>query len=220
MATPRNAPARNQPKERSGSGGKASASTPPSAFDLIVVGCSLGGMHALQEILSALPPSFCVPIVVAQHRHKASNEGLPAYFRRRTGLKVVDADDKQWLKPAHVYLAPADYHLLVAKGELNLSVDEAVRFSRPSIDVLFESAADAYGNRLLGLVLTGSNADGARGAARIKSRGGTVVVQDPATAEAPAMPQAAIDAAQVDRILPLDQIASFLSENCQTAVSS
>ena len=224
MAAPRNAPARNELKERSGSGGKASgkatASAPTSAFDLIVVGCSLGGMHALQEILGALPPSFCVPIVVAQHRHKASNEGLPAYFRRRTALKVVDADDKQWLKPAHVYLAPADYHLLVAKGELNLSVDEAVRFSRPSIDVLFESAADAYGNRLLGLVLTGSNADGARGAARIKSRGGTVVVQDPATAEAPAMPQATIDAAQVDRILPLDQIASFLSENCQSAVSS
>lgn len=197
----------------------ATRATKGSDFDLIVVGCSLGGMHALQEILGALPPSFCVPIVVAQHRHKASNEGLPAYFRRRTGLKVVDADDKQWIKPAHVYLAPADYHLLVAKGELNLSVDDAVRFSRPSIDVLFESAADAYGKRLLGIVLTGSNADGAIGARRIKNRGGTVVVQDPATAEAPAMPQAAIDAVRVDQILPLDQIASFLTDKCQSTVN-
>lgn len=196
-----------------------STSANTSVFDLIVVGCSLGGMHALQVILSALPPSFCVPIVVAQHRHKASNEGLPAYFRRRTGLKVVDADDKQWIKPGHVYLAPADYHLLVAKGELNLSVDDAVRFSRPSIDVLFESAADAYGKRLLGIVLTGSNADGALGATRIKGRGGKVVVQDPATAEAPAMPQATIDAVRVDQILPLDQIASFLTDKCQSAVS-
>ena len=193
---------------------------PNSAYDLIAVGCSLGGMHALQEILGGLPPTFCVPIVVVQHRHKASNEGLPAFFRRRTGLKVVDADDKQWIKPAHVYLAPADYHLLVAKGELNLSVDDAVRFSRPSIDVLFESAADAYGKRLLGLVLTGSNADGALGAVRIKSRGGTVIVQDPVSAEAPVMPQATIDAVQVDRILPLDQIASFLSDKCQASGSS
>ena len=200
-------------------GPAASAATNGSAFDLIVVGCSLGGMNALQVILGALPPSFCVPIVVAQHRHKASNEGLPAYFRRRTSLKVVDADDKQWIKPGHVYLAPADYHLLVAKGELNLSVDEAVRFSRPSIDVLFESAADAYGKRLLGIVLTGSNADGARGATRIKLRGGKVLVQDPATAEAAAMPQAAIDAVRVDQILPLDQIASFLTDKCQSAVS-
>lgn len=201
-------------------GPKTPAAGSSSPYDLIVIGCSLGGMTALHTILAALPPTFCVPIVVAQHRHKASNEGLPAYFRRRTQLKVVDADDKQWIKPGHVYLAPADYHLLVAKGELHLSVDEAVRFSRPSIDVLFESAADAYGSKLLGVILTGSNEDGARGAARIKSRKGTVIVQDPATAEAPIMPQAAIDAVKVDLILPLDQIASFLSEKCHTAVSS
>ncbi|MEO6259279.1 MAG: chemotaxis protein CheB [Thermoanaerobaculia bacterium] len=215
-------PASNSVRKATKVGGKASKAAAFSAsFDLIVIGCSLGGMHALQVIFSGLPESFCVPIVVAQHRHKASNEGLPAYFRRRTELKVVDADDKQWIKPGHVYLAPADYHLLVDKGgELNLSVDEAVRFSRPSIDVLFESAADAFGSRVLGLILTGSNADGALGAVRIKSRKGTVVVQDPATAEAPAMPQAAIDAVQVDRILPLDQIASFLTDKCSTAVSS
>jgi two-component system chemotaxis response regulator CheB len=190
-----------------------------SGPDLIVIGCSLGGMHALQVILGGLAREFCVPIVVAQHRHKKSNEGLPAYFRRQTDLKVVDADDKQWIQSGHVYLAPADYHLLVERngdrGELSLSVDEAVRYSRPSIDVLFESAADAYGSRVVAVVLTGANEDGARGAVRIKARGGIVIAQDPKTAEAPTMPQATIDAVQVDRILPLEQIASHLVDVCR-----
>jgi len=194
-----------------------------TAYELIVIGCSLGGMHALQSILGALPKDFCTPIVVAQHRHKKSNEGLPEYFRRSTQFKVVDAEDKEWIKPAHVYLAPADYHLLIERtgerGELHLSVDEAVRFSRPSIDVLFESAADAYGRELIGVVLTGANEDGARGAKRIKLRGGLVVVQDPATAEAPQMPAAVVETVDVDQILPLDGIASFLTEVCRTTVT-
>jgi len=180
-------------------------------------------MHALQAILGALPKPFCTPIVVAQHRHKKSNEGLPSYFRRSTHFQVADAEDKQWIQPAHVYLAPADYHLLIerdgGRGELHLSVDEKVRFSRPSIDVLFESAADAYGRELIGVVLTGANEDGARGAKRIKQRGGLVIVQDPKTAEAPQMPAAVAEMVDVDRILPLDGIASFLADVCRTAVS-
>lgn len=195
------------------------ASQPKAAYELIVIGCSLGGMHALQTIIGALPKDFCIPIVVAQHRHKNSNDGLPAYFRRSTQFNVVDAEDKQWIKPGHVYLAPADYHLLVERGEMHLSVDEAVRHSRPSIDVLFESAADAYGAQLIGVVLTGSNEDGARGAKRIKERGGLVVVQDPATAEAPVMPAAVAAMVDVDRILPLESIASFLADVCPAAVS-
>ncbi|MEK6371120.1 MAG: chemotaxis protein CheB [Acidobacteriota bacterium] len=183
------------------------------------MGCSLGGMHALQTIIGALPKDFCIPIVVAQHRHKNSNDGLPAYFRRNTQFSVVDAEDKQWIKPGHVYLAPADYHLLVERGEMHLSVDEAVRHSRPSIDVLFESAADAYGAQLIGVVLTGSNEDGALGAKRIKERGGLVVVQDPATAEAPVMPAAVAAMVDVDRILPLESIALFLADVCPAAVS-
>jgi two-component system chemotaxis response regulator CheB len=190
---------------------------------LVVIGCSLGGMHALQTILSHMRPDFCVPIVAAQHRHKNSNEGLPAYFRRNTHFNVVDAEDKQWIEPAHVYLAPADYHLLVERnddrGELHLSTEDPVRFSRPSIDVLFESAADAYGAQLIGVVLTGSNDDGTRGAKRIKQRGGLVVVQDPATAEAPEMPAAVAAAVKVDQVLPLEGIASFLAETCHTAVA-
>lgn len=185
--------------------------------ELIVIGCSLGGMHALQSIFSSLTNEFCVPIAVVQHRHKNSNEGLPSYFRRQSKLCVIDVDDKQPIKPGCIYLAPADYHLLVERGEFSLSVDAAVAYSRPSIDVLFESAADAYRENLVGVVLTGANADGARGAQKIKRRGGMVVVQDPATAEAPAMPQATIDAARVDRILPLDRIGPYLVELCRSS---
>lgn len=186
-------------------------------YELLVIGCSMGGMHALQIIFGALPKEFPVPIAVVQHRYRTSNEGLPAFLRRHTPLQVVDTTDKEWIQAGTVYLAPANYHLLVERGELSLSVDEAVAYSRPSIDVLFESAADAYGSGVVGVVLTGANADGARGAARIKNRGGFVIAQDPATAESPAMPQAAIDATRVDRILPLDRIGPFLVELCRNS---
>jgi two-component system chemotaxis response regulator CheB len=183
-------------------------------FRLIVIGCSLGGMNALVEVIGELPASFPVPIAVVQHRYRTSNEGLPSYFRRHAKLNVVDADDKQWIKAGNVYLAPANYHLLVEDGEFSLSVDEAVAYSRPSIDVLFESAADAYHDALIAVVLTGANADGARGVDRVKKKGGLVIVQDPETAEAPEMPKAAIASTAVDRILPLDRIGPFLIEMC------
>ncbi len=186
-------------------------------YELVVIGCSMGGMDALKVIFNALPKEFPLPIAVVQHRYRTSNEGLPAFLRRHTQLEVVDTTDKEWIKPGTVYLAPANYHLLVERGELSLSVDEAVAYSRPSIDVLFESAADSYGGAVIGVVLTGANADGARGAKRIKNRGGFVLVQDPATAESPAMPQAAIDATRVDRILPLDRIGPFLVELCRSS---
>ena len=187
-------------------------------YQLIVLGCSMGGMNAMEQVFSALPKSFPVPIVVAQHRYRTSGEALPSFLRRHSKLNVVDALDKQWVHPGNVYLAPADYHLLVDHGgELSLSVDAAVSYSRPSIDVLFESAADAYASGCVGVVLTGANADGARGATRIKQRGGFVVVQDPKTAESPAMPQAAIDATRVDRILPLNRIGPFLVELCRNS---
>jgi two-component system chemotaxis response regulator CheB len=183
-------------------------------FELIVIGCSLGGMEALGKIFSALTNDFCVPIVVVQHRHKESNEGLPEHFRRSTHLCVVDADDRQPIEQGCIYLAPANYHLLVEHGTFTLSVDAPVGYSRPSIDVLFESAADAYRDKLIGVVLTGANADGARGVRQVKRRGGFVIAQEPATAEAPAMPQAAIETGFVDRILPLERIGPFLVELC------
>jgi len=183
--------------------------------DLIVIGCSLGGMHALRKIFGSLPKEFCIPIAIVQHRHKASNENLPAFFRRTTQLRVVDVEDKQWIKPGFVYLAPANYQLLVERGAFSLSVDDTVGLSRPSIDVLFESAAYAYRENLIAVVLTGANADGARGVQQIKRCGGFVIAQDPLTAEAPAMPQAAVDTGRVDRILPLEQIGPFLVELCK-----
>ncbi len=184
-------------------------------YQLVAIGCSMGGMHALQTIFQALPKDFPLPITVVQHRYKTSNEGLPQFLRRHSKLNVVDTTDKEWIKPGTVYLAPANYHLLVERGELSLSVDEAVAYSRPSIDVMFESAADAYGSGVIGVVLTGANSDGARGAARIKKRGGFVLAQDPTTAESPAMPQATIDTTRVDRILPLERIGPFLVELCR-----
>jgi two-component system chemotaxis response regulator CheB len=190
-------------------------------YELVAIGCSMGGMYALEKIFSVLPAAFPLPLVVVQHRYRTSDESLPAFFRRHSKLNVVDALDKQWISAGSVYLAPADYHLLVERngerGELSLSVDERVEYSRPSIDVLFESAADAYGAGVIAVVLTGANADGARGAKRIKQRGGFVIAQDPATAEARAMPEAAIAAARVDRILPLDRIGPFLVELCRNS---
>jgi two-component system, chemotaxis family, protein-glutamate methylesterase/glutaminase len=189
-------------------------------FELVVIGCSLGGMHALQEVLGALPEQFPVPIAIVQHRHKASNDTLPTFLAKSAKLRVVDVDDKLWIKPGTVYLAPADYHLLVERGAFSLSVDDRVAYSRPSVDVLFESAADAYGDRVVGIVLTGANSDGAKGVQRIKARDGFVIAQDPKTAEAPEMPRSAIDAVRVDRILPLERIGPFLVELCGSAPRS
>lgn len=181
-------------------------------YELVVIGCSMGGMHALQVIFETLPADFPLPIAVVQHRYRTSNESLPSFLRQHSRLNVVDSVDKEWIKPGTVYLAPANYHLLVERGELSLSVDEVVAYSRPSIDVLFESAADAYASGVIGVILTGANSDGARGCATIKKRGGFVIAQDPTTAESPTMPQAAIDATRVDRILPLNRIGPFLVE--------
>jgi two-component system, chemotaxis family, protein-glutamate methylesterase/glutaminase len=180
-------------------------------YELIVIGCSMGGMNALKAVFGALSREFPLPIIVAQHRYRTSSDSLPAFFRRFVELDVVDAADKQYIRPGAIYFAPADYHLLVERGEMSLSVDAAVAYSRPSIDVLFESAADAYTTSLVAVVLTGANADGADGAARIRQRGGLVIAQDPSTAESPAMPQAAISRG-VDRILPLERIGPYLVE--------
>lgn len=183
-------------------------------FELIVIGTSLGGMKALDAVLGAIPEDFSVPIAVVQHRYRTSNEGLPAYLRRASQLPVVDVEDKQPIERGRVYLAPANYHLLVEEGQFDLSTDELVAWSRPSVDVLFDSAAEAYRERLVGVILTGANEDGARGVKKIKQHGGFVVVQDPKGAEAPSMPSAAIRATRVDRVLPLDRIGPFLVELC------
>ena len=180
-------------------------------YDLIVIGASWGGLHAVGEILSGLPAETDAAVVVAQHRKGDTVEGgLAALLQHRAHLPVHEADDKTPIEPGKVYLAPPDYHLLVQPGYFSLSTDERVHFARPSIDVLFESAADAYRERVIGAILTGANADGASGLARIKDVGGVAIVQDPHTAERSEMPGAAIAATVADAILPLDQIGPFL----------
>lgn len=184
------------------------------SFELIVIGASYGGLAALQILLSDLSPEFSLPVVIVQHRKKDSDDGLCEYLSRRSRLPLIEPNDKEKVEPGHVYLAPRDYHLLIEKSIFALSTESPVAYARPSIDVLFESAADVYRERVIGVILTGANRDGAKGLARIKALGGMAVVQDPESAESPAMPEAAISATPVDRILPLADIAPFLNELC------
>jgi two-component system, chemotaxis family, protein-glutamate methylesterase/glutaminase len=180
------------------------------AFELIVIGTSLGGLSALKVLLGGLIAPFPLAIAVVQHRHKESSHVMGGHIQQYTTLPIFEAEDKDELLPGHVYLAPADYHLLIERGYMTLSVDEPVCFARPSIDVLFESAADAYADRVIGIILTGANRDGTNGLARIKACGGLTIVQDPATAETGVMPQAAMTKTAVDAILPLPEIAPYL----------
>jgi len=179
-------------------------------FDIVVIGTSTGGLKALQTLLPGLPAEFALPIVIAQHRSKDLESGLCEYLSEISSLPVSEPDDKEELRGGHVYLAPRDYHLLIENRSFALSTAESVRFARPSIDVLFESAADAFQTGAIGVILTGANRDGARGLATIKSRGGFTIVEDPASAAAREMPDAAIAQATPDKILALDQIAPCL----------
>ena len=180
---------------------------------LVVVGASLGGLLAIQEILRALPDRTSIPIAIAQHRHRDSGPGLAEVLQQSTSVPIADAEDSEPIRPGRIYLAPPNYHLLVEKSCFRLSTEGPVHYARPTIDVLFESAADSFGPRLVGIVLTGANADGAAGTTRIREKSGRVFAQDPATAEVPAMPKAAIEAG-VDRVLSLEEIARFLASHC------
>jgi two-component system chemotaxis response regulator CheB len=185
------------------------------AYELCVVGASWGGLNAVGRLLAGLPERLELAFAVAQHRGAASRPGgLEALLQLRSIYPVLEVGDKDPIRPGRVYIAPPDYHLLVEPGFFALSVDERVNYARPSIDVLFESASDAYGERVIGVVLTGANQDGAAGLARIKRRGGVAIVQDPREAEAPAMPAAALAATQADAVLPLDEIGRFLHGLC------
>ena len=180
-------------------------------YALIVIGASWGGLHAISTLLDGIDEKIDLPIVIAQHRGADLSSGaLERLLQHHVARPVVQASDKEQLQRTRVYLAPPDYHLLVSDGAFALSTDERVQYARPSIDVLFESAADAYRERTIGIVLTGSNADGAAGLRRIKERGGVAIVQDPRTAEAASMPTAALAAAAADAILPVAEMPAFL----------
>jgi two-component system chemotaxis response regulator CheB len=186
-------------------------------YDIVVVGTAWGGLAALRELIAGLPPGFVLPIVVVQHRHRESGTLLEGLLQDRTPLRVREAEDKAPITPGAVHVAPADYHLLVEDGFFSLTVEEPVAFSRPSIDVTFASAADVYGDRVVGVVLTGANSDGARGLRRIADRGGLALVQLPATAESPAMPSAALREVPEARALTLHELAGALAEIGQAA---
>jgi two-component system chemotaxis response regulator CheB len=188
--------------------------------DLVVIGGSWGGLHALEVVLAGLPAGFAGAVAIAQHRGSALPELLAPLLARRSPLDVRDAEDKDRLCPGHAYLAPGGYHLLVEDGSLALSTEAAVHHSRPSIDVLFASAADAYGERLVGVLLTGSNADGAEGLLAIAGHGGYTIVQDPEEAERREMPDSALALLRPDAVVPLAEVAPLLVGLVGEAVGS
>jgi two-component system chemotaxis response regulator CheB len=181
-------------------------------IEVITVGVSAGGMKALVTLLAHLPADYPIPIIIVQHLLEGSESFLPEYLNDQVSMPVQEAVDKESLRPGCVYLAPPGYHLLVEDDRsLSLSIDPKVNYCRPSIDVLFDSAAFVFQEKCLGIVLTGANQDGSAGLRNIKANGGMAIVQRPETAEYPAMPLAAIHAVKVDHIMSLDEIGEFLT---------
>jgi two-component system chemotaxis response regulator CheB len=178
--------------------------------ELVVVGASWGGLAAVGLLLEGIPQDAGFALAIAQHRRADSLTGLLEALRKRSVLPLDEAEDKEPIQPGRAYLAPSDYHLLVEPGSFALSTEGRVNFSRPSIDVLFETAADAYGSDAVGVILTGTGDDGVAGLARIKERGGTAIVQDPTTAERPELPAAALAAVEPDAVLAVHEIPAVL----------
>lgn len=181
-------------------------------YEVIVIGCSAGGLRALRPLLDALDPQLPQAVVVCSHQADDGADMLCELLAPHSTLPVYEARERSAVQPGTIHVAPAGYHLLIERDRrFALSVDAPVHFSRPAIDVLFESAADAYGAAAVGVMLSGANADGAQGLACIRRAGGLGVVQDPADAQASAMPQAALDHAGADHCLPLARIAPLLN---------
>lgn len=181
-----------------------------TGVEVVAIGASLGGLNAFELILPALPRAFQPPLILVQHRRHEESR-LDAMLQRRCPLPLSEPDDRTRIQPGHVYLAPSGYHLLVDRNVFWLSVDPPVAHARPSIDVLFESLAEAYGAGALGIVLTGSSEDGAAGARAIKAAGGRVFVQEPSGAQSPVSPRAVLAATPVDGVLSIEGIAGLLA---------
>ena len=181
-----------------------------SGCDLVIIGASWGGLRAVGRILEGLPAGFPAPVVVVQHRQEGVKDLLSGLLDRHGPLTVREAEDKAELSAGCVFVAPSGYHVLIEAGHLELTTEAEVRFSRPSIDVAMESAAHAYGDRAIGVVLTGANEDGAAGLAEIRRLGGVAVAQDPDSAERATMPAAAIAAAHPQYVCRLEEIAPLL----------
>lgn len=179
----------------------------------VVIGASAGALEALSVILPALPAEFGLPVFIVVHVASDRRNLIAQLLNEKCRIQVQEAEDKEPVCAGTVYFAPPDYHLLIEKDRtLALSSDEPVLYSRPSIDVLFESAADAYGPDLIGVLLTGANQDGAKGIKAVVDRGGTAIVQDPREASASAMPEAAIAICPSVQVMPLTEIAAYLQK--------
>ena len=173
-------------------------------FEIVLIGAAHGGLKALQTVLWGIPRDFPLPVVIVQHRRRDSELGLCEFLNQHSPLPLSEPEDKEAILPGHIYLAPRDYHLLVEQRSFALSTDRPIASSRPSIDVLFESAADAYGRDTIGALVTRRNADGRRGLQAIRNHGGITLLADYELQER------AIDATEVDHLLPLPRLALFL----------
>jgi two-component system, chemotaxis family, protein-glutamate methylesterase/glutaminase len=186
-------------------------------YKAIAIGTSAGGLFALSTLLQELPADFPVPVLVVQHRAKDQKSLLEEVLQSKTRIRIKQADEKETIKKGIVYIAPPDYHLLVEEDDtFSLSSDEFVRYSRPSIDVLFESSAVVFREKLVGIILTGASNDGAAGIKAIARNGGLTIAQNPAEAEYPYMPQASIDTKKIKHVWTLQEIKKFLLEQWET----
>lgn len=188
----------------------ATSRSSSARYDIVAIGASWGGVEVLSHLVGGLPQDWSLPVVIVQHQHPSSGNALARILSRLTSLPVIDIEDKDKIRPGHVYIAPANYHLLAEQdGSFSLSLEAPVNFSRPSIDVTFGSLARAFHERCIGIVLTGANDDGAEGIRMIRAEGGYAIAQSPSSAQAPSMPEAAI-AAGVDAVLEPDAMVLHL----------
>ena len=180
-------------------------------YEAIVIGVSSGGINAMKVIFSLLPKGFNTPIIIVQHLGAHSDNQLIKLLNDKSNLSIKEADEKEKIENGKVYIAPPNYHLMIERDKtFSLSVDEPVNYARPSIDILFESAAEAYRDKLIGVILTGSNSDGTVGFKKINEYEGLTIAQDPKTAESAYMPASAIAAIKPDYILSLEDIIKLL----------
>ena len=182
-------------------------------LEAVAIGVSSGGLEALKIVLPSLPADFPAPLLIVYHQGPRQDSFVVGYLNEQSRIEVVEAEEKEPLRPGVAYLAPPNYHLLVEEDKtLTLTTEDRVCFARPSVDVLFETAAEAFGPGLVGLVLTGANHDGSQGLKYIKQRGGLALVQNPESAEMGAMPRSALEAVEADGVLELEEIGPRLKE--------
>ena len=189
-------------------------------FDAIIIGGSAGAIAALDMLLPCLPENYPFPVIVVLHLHPLQDRYFLEHLGKSCNLHVKEADEKEKIQAGHIYFAPPNYHLLIENDKtFSLSIDEKVNYTRPSIDVLFESAARVYGSRLIAVILTGANNDGAEGLRLVKQKGGLAIVQNPQSAGSPYMPSAALQATKSDFVLELEEIGRWLANLAQNPPS-